>query len=368
MPQQPSLSASSLTNERDSVAREVFGASSFSAIGSNNQTDVTTEGNAAFYEVTQWARWYTEVSPDVTDLPSEWNEAFRQVWIAKCKRRFRSPQEFHIHWSMYVQPLLTRIAEHYTANWNSTSALSDGSASPGSIRRSVIAMCVRQRTPVFPVILELDTMIREEFVKLWEERHWEFTKRPLKVTITTSGDVIAADAFIFDGMASKEFVIRTSGGALRKVKWIDATRHAEMAARLDGQTGVPRYFYDVDQGDDKTIQFLPLPDQNYEAFCVIWIGAPAFAGAESTTGIENLPEVFRGNLRDYVFAKAVSRWGREDVDATRAFNYAAGERSRLAAQWASKGAPRSTARGHHNFKFVNNLMSSNTGHIIGNMG
>lgn len=366
MAQQPSLSAATLINQRDDVASEAFGVAGYSDLSSTKQSELTTEGNAAFYEVTQWARWYTEVSPDSVDLPSEWNEAFRHVWVAKCKRRWRSPQDFHAHWTQYVAPLLERIADHYTADWNSASALQDDSFSVQSLRQSAMAIVVRQRTPIFPPVREVDRIIRDEFVKLWNERKWEFRKRPVKLTITTAGDVQAAESFIFDGMLSKHMTIKHTSGRTT-IEWVDATRAADLLAVYDGQTGVPMFFYDVDKGDTKSIQFIPMPDAEYTAFAVIYIGAPAFASAaNSTETVSLLPVEFRINLRDFIVAKIVHNWGREDTDASRLLGVAQSERDRLAQAWDDKGASRARIRGHHHRSFINDLMSFRGGNVLGN--
>lgn len=366
MAQQPSLAAASLTTERDSVTRELFGVP-FTSVLSAQQTQITTEGNAAFYEVTQWARWYTEISPDTTDLPSEWNEAFRQLWVAKCKRLFRSPQDYHAHFQTYVGPLLQRIANHFTGDWNSSSALADDTVTVQSIRRTVIALCVRQRTPIFPVILQLDTMIREEFVKLWNSRKWEFRKRDVDLTINADGTLTLPANHGFDGMASKSFAIATSTNMVQEVKWLDATRFSIMRTRMGDSEGIPKFFYDTDHGQTKAIRFLPAPDAAYTGHAVIYITAPAFGDAMSTNGLNNLPAEFRAHLRDLVFAKCLGIWGREDNDAARAYNRTMSEQNRLAAEWDDKGASRSTARPHGQKSWINQLMSGG-GLVIGGRG
>ncbi len=359
--QQPTLSAATLTGaDRDAVCREALG-DVYSTLSTARKAQVDVEGNAAFYEVTQWGRWYAELDPTATDLPSEWNEAFRALWVAKCKRVFRSPQDYHIHYNTYVGPLLQRIADHYTLDWNSATVLADDSVSPLSIRKSVIALCVRQRTPVFPVIQQLDTMIREEFVKLWNTRQWEFRKRAVSLTINTNGTITVAGGYQIDSMASKHFVIKNPPNGTRgNVEWCSATEWAHKKAAYDvTKLGIPRYFYDQENGDTKTFDWIPMPDQAYTAIAVINITAPSFGGtASSTTGISMLPPEFRGNLRDMVFAKCLGRWGREDVDATRAYNYAVSEQNKLFAEFDDKGASRSSARPGTQARWVGNLMSS----------
>lgn len=357
MAQQPSLTAASLTNQRDDVAAEVFGVTGYSSLSGIKQTELTAEGNAAFYEITQWARWYTEISPDATDLGSEWNEAFRQVWVAKAKRRFRSVQDYYVHWQSYVAPLLQRIADHYTADWNTATTQADDSISVQAIARSVIAICVRQRTPIFPIILQLHTIIREEFVKLWNMRKWEFRKRNVTVTINADGTMTVPSSYIFDGMASKFFVIRESSGARSKVHWIDASREADKAAKYSGTTGKPLFFYDIDEGTTKSITFLPAPDAAYTAHAVIYIGAPSFGNAIANTGLHNLPQDFRPFLRSMVLAKCLSLWGREDVDAARAISLVKRELDELAAEFDDKGASRSTARPRIQSQWLNALAS-----------
>lgn len=369
MAQQPVLAAATLANQRDAVTQEVFGVDLFSSLSASKQTEVTFEGNSAFYEVTEWGKWYTEVAPDVTDLPSAWNEAFRALWVAKCFRKFRSPQAYHAHYNAYVAPMLSRLADHYTADWNSGTVLQDDTFTPAQIRKSVMALCIRQRTPVFPPVREVDAMIRDEFVKLWNERQWSFRIRSVQLTITALGEVQTAEAFVFDGMASKTMVIVGASGTQYQIDWLDATRHARMSAAFNGQTGRPLFFFDVDKGDVKSIQFIPAPDQAYTAYAVIIIGAPPFSGANSTDGLSLLPVEFRANLRDMVFAKCLGKFGREDNDAARALAYARGERDAFAGRWDNKGASRAEIRNHNPMRFANDLASRwGSGSIIGGMG
>jgi hypothetical protein len=361
---------------RDEVVKETLGVPAASVTSADVNNTVTQLGYDAFYRVTEEAKWYSEVSvrdgqpdPIGSELPDIWNELFRAEWIVRAMRRFRSPQSAQAFTAQYLVPLQQRIADHYTADWNSPTVLAIDTVTPGDLRRSALAYLVRQRTPFFPPIDEVDRVVRDEFVKLWNECSWEFKKRVVCLLITTGGDVLSETNIVFDGMASEKFWIRTEGGSVFPVCWVDASRFAERLARLVETKGRPRYFYDLDHGTEKKVVLLPRPDKNYEAFAVIFIAAPNFLNQDDTDGISNLPVEFRTNLRDFVIAKLMSKGGREDVDAARElFRVAREERERFAQAWDDKGASRSQAQSQIQREWVNSLTSRSFTEIIGSLG
>jgi hypothetical protein len=370
MAQQPSVSAATQTNYRDAVAREVFGtAASYSTLTSTQQTDFDKLGDEAFFEVTSWAKWYAYIDPAATDLNGEFNEIFRLVWIQKSIRRFKSPPDSHAFFAAAVKPRLDRIADTYTADWMSGSLLATDNFTVEAIRKSAIAILVRQRTPVFPPMHELDRVIREEYVKLWNERQWAFRREVHKLTIATTGDVTIADADVaFDGLASKHIFITDANNARHPVKWMDATNVARLAARYDGTTGRPRYYYIQRATNPPQIVWLPAPDQAYSAYATVLVAAPTFAGTLSTIALGKLPPEFRANLRDMVVAKLAHQWGREDVDAARLMRFAISARDSLAASWASQGNVGSEAMPHHSSRFATDLASWNGSGVVGQLG
>jgi hypothetical protein len=358
------------TNDTDNeVAREVFGVGTgYLDLSGNTQADFISVGEEAFRDVTAIAKWYAEATgthytPADDDLNTDWNELFRVTWIAKCHRRWRSGQDFHAYMGAVVLPVEERVREHYTGSWDTADVTADDSITPVTMRRSAMMVLVRQRTPVYAPIPEIDRTMREEFQKLWNYRRWEYRKRLVEVTLTTDGDVLVDGGWIYDGMASKWFTVEGASGGRKKCKWTDATRIADIATYYDGETGRPEWFYDEDHGATKKIHLFPLPDESYTARVVINIGTPEFGGEPD--GLSLLPPEFRGHLRDSVVSKLMGKWGREDVDAERMRKQVVKEREELAQKWDDKGSSRSMAVGHHHMRMPQDLASYSGRMILG---
>jgi hypothetical protein len=177
--------------------------------------------------------------------------------------------------------------------------------------------------------------------------------------LVEGGSITITDDFGFDGFASKYMVIRGSTGATSKVHWLDATRFAERAAKYHDKTGRPLYFYDIDKGETKAIQLLPVADDDYTAFAVIYITAPGFPN-----GLANLPAEFRGLLVDMVSARLMDKRGREDGDAARRIRDVEHQLEDIAHRFDDKGASRSTALGHGHMKLFRGLGSYDGSRVL----
>jgi len=379
MPQDPNLASVQSIDIalRDAVAREIFGVNTFAALAANFQTELIDLGNDAFYEVTNLARWYDLVDPafellTTDDLPGAFNEVFKVMWIARGVRRFRSHQDGHIYMQQVAQPLLQRTLETHDPSFNSSAPLAGRSVSLAIMRRAIIGILVRQRTPIFPPLVIADQVIYDEFVKMWEGRRWTWKIRAKRATITTQGDFLlpAGDTDVFDGLASKNFILRLTNGQVHRVSWLDPERFTQAQAHFQDVTGRPRYFSDEDHGNIQRITFLPTPDQNYTAYASIIRGPPSgFVAAASQVdpGLTSLPLPFRAALRDLCIASLANKWGREDNDATRLYRIAREELAALGPKWEDKGASRSNARGHHHLNYINDLRSYDGTNTIGNL-
>lgn len=369
------------TNIRDFVTREVFGGD-YANLDGSHKLDIDNLAEDAFFEVTNVIKWFAAADSDYTDpslvdAPAELNELFKITWVAKAIRRFKSLDDGAIFQKQYVEPTTLRALASLEANFNDATGSIDA-MTIRSMRRHVIAVMVRQRTPTIPPFEVVGQIIRDEFVKLWNHSRWRWRVRHKKATLTEfiastslGGDILLADGDtdVMDTLASKRIYIKTSTGARVPVLWLDETRTAEAAIRYDGKRGTPRFFYDEDRGPDQPIAFhwLPNPDQAFTIFFSMVLKAPVFGDADSDLGFASLPMEFRSNLRDYVTAKVLHLWGREDNDAVRVFAVAKAERRELAAAWVDPGASRYTARGHHGLRFHKDLSSYPYGGLSGQL-
>lgn len=358
---------------RDTVSREVLGGD-FANLEVNHQTDLNSLAEDAFFEISNIVKWYAAsdsnyADPGASDAPAELNELFKITWLAKAFRRFRSLDDGAAFQKQHVEPAMLRALTSLEANFDTDTGSGDV-MNLRSLRRHVISVMVRQRTPTIPPFEVVGQIIRDEFVKLWNHARWRWRVRHVKATLTefiaatnTGGDIILPDETNLldemDTLASKRIYIKTSTGARVPIQWLDETRTAEAAIRYDGKRGTPRYFYDEDRGQEEPIAFhwFPNPDQDFMIFFAMVLRAPAFVDADSANGFSSLPVEFRASLRDYVTAKVLHLWGREDNDAARVFAVAKAERRELAAAWVDPGASRYTARGHHGLRFHKGLAS-----------
>lgn len=375
--QKPVLTAESVTAARTRVVREMFGVgTTYADISAGQKLSVDAAMNDAFMEVTNRAKWYAEVDPTISDLPTEWNELFSQTAVAKLKREMRSPQDYHAHWTVYIEPLMERIEQQYAANWIATNPLASDDVTIHTIRRAVIARLVRQRTPVFTQPRDIDIEIRDEFVRLWSGRWWQFRKRgPRKLTLKTDGSIVSAEADVVTALASREFTLQgvsgdaNDGWRQAKVRWIDSTRATEAASQYDGVTGRPRFFYDTLVNGHRRVLLIPTPDVDYTAFAVFYIEPPPFDNGSGVDGLRQLPVQLRGHLRDRVVANLMSLSGKEDTDAARMLAKVARDYEMLAGQFDDGGPAQSSAAPHETMRYTRNLMSGpGNGNILQPMG
>lgn len=343
--QKPVLTAETVTSIQPRVVAEVFGNSVvYGDLSTTQKASVDAQIAFAFTDVTNRAKWYAEIDPATQDLPTEWNELFHAIAVAKLKREFRSPNDFHAHWTVYVDPLFEAIERQYAAAWQSTTPLSSDEVTISTLRRSVLAVLVRQRTPVFIQPRDVDVAARDEFVTLWSARWWRFRRRgPQKVTFKTDGSIVSANSDVVSSLCSRYFVIRatddqSANAWTTPVRWVDATRAAEIAAQFDGATGRPRYFYDTMVGGQQQVLLMPTPDQDYSAWVVFYIAPPTFtSGSGSDDGLRQLPPQFRVLLRDRIVARLLSDAGTEDTDAARKMAKVSRDFELLAPQYDSGG-------------------------------
>jgi len=374
--QQPVLTPETTATARPFVVRELFGVGTTYADLSTGQKEVVDKAlDDAFMDVVNRAQWYALVNPAATDLPTQWNELFRATAVAKLKRSLRSPQDYHAHWTVYVEPLMERIEAHYTAAWVGADPLVSDAVTAVSVRQSVIARLVRQRTPVFMPVADIDREIRDEFVRLWSGRWWNFRKRLLKLTLNTDGSIVMATGDTVTSLASRHFVIggevgeTSSQSARHLVVWVDATRAAELASAYEGRTGRPRWFYDTFVNGLNHIQLIPTPDVAYTAHAVVYIGPPQLAaGSLAADGLRQLPPPLRGHLRDRVVANIMSLAGREDTDAARMLAKVERDYGQYAGQFDDGGPSQSMATPHTTMRYPNSLMSSSGSGTLSPLG
>ena len=266
----------------------------------------------------------TTVGDDDTS-DTRWEELTELEAIAILIRRFRSPQDAAIYKATQIDPFMLEIANTYSADWGSAFGETN-SITPGNLRKSVIASLIRKKDPVFPPLSEVDRAIQEEFIILWEARKWRFRRRPLWLKIKTDGSMTSAyDDITFDGIASKIiFVKDTATKVVTHCEWKDSTRFAELMSRYANatdSTGVPQYFFLVPEGDQEVIQFLPEPDEEYDAFATIYIGAPTLGSSNnSDTGLKKLPSSFRMHLRDRIISRVMHEYSKNGPEANRFAN------------------------------------------------
>jgi hypothetical protein len=369
--QTPFVTPSFDTDLLNEVRHEVFGTKT--ALATAQEDTLKSLGEDAFFDVTEIGKWYNETDPTTEDLSNIWNELFKLRWVQRAMRHFRSTADAE-RFEQLADRQEARLAQHYAINWGAASALADDSINPVALRNSVLSVIIRQRTPWYPPIELVDRIMREEFVKLWNERRWEFTKRNARFSIGTNGTVCATDAtgggLVFDGMCSNKIWIKpsTTGLGVRPCVFLDANRFAEAAAAFDGRTGRPRHFHDFDEGDIKRIAFIPQPDAVYTAFGIIYIAAPQFNPSTGREGLKLLPVEFRASLRDYIVAKVMHFSGREDTDAARALTLAQSERAQMAQAWDDKGASRFDVRPQIDRRWWSTLQSRQFTSVVGSLG
>jgi hypothetical protein len=360
------------------MARALFGGdATYLGLPLHFRTDLDILEADAFHEVSNLVKWWIYSNPafeapgDATGeedtIPAVFNELFRTMWIAKGMTRFRNTQAGVLYFREHVAPLFERAALHFEDEFHTTSGVSR-TFTLSELRRSVIATLLRQRTPVVPPFIQSNRVIHDEYVKLWDERRWTWRVRHKEVTIQTSGqvDLPGGDNDSLDGFASKHFTILLSNGQRSKIYWLDSERWAEAAARYDGDTGRPRFFFIENMGVfPHVIRFLPTPDIAYTAFVNVFIGPPTLAADDDGAAFDAMPTAFRAHLRNRVIGAMMSEWGREDADTQRWERKVEKERQTFGPEWDYAGSHEYSARGHHGHQFISMLSSYRGVPVVG---
>lgn len=386
---------------QNEVVKEVLGiGGGRTALSGAFQTTIDHLSDDTFFDYTNLLKWwvYTDDAFDEPDgpapvndpgvavdsIPAVFNEFFRLGLATRCYRAWRSAEKADAYWKAHAAPLMERLATYFDATFGTqTPGRAADDMTLNTLRRYVIAILIRQRTPVIPPFNQSHQIIRAEFVKLWNSKRWTFRVRHKRLLIdaATNGITLpAGDNDIIDGIASKHMTLRMSDGTRRRVIWLDSERFAEAAAFFGGsdpnatnpapRTGTPRYFFDEDTGTPPPIiHLLPIADRDYDVFVNVVVGAPSFTTGtvDANNALGQLPPEFRHWLADKIVAVMLSKWGREDVDAARALRESKREFDELSVAWADRGAHRYTARGHHQVKFIRDRASFWGSNILGQL-
>lgn len=366
----------------DILAREVFGVADFTDLSTDTQDTLRQLADDAAYDITNIAKWYhlmdsAYMGPATEDLADEFNELWRLMWTERAYRTFRSPQRAAEYHRDTVETMYRRVIDHFDSEFFAPTSDNWGDAiSMSSLMRSVLTVLINQRTPVVPTVNEVTRTVRDEFVKMWEERRWNFRVRHTQIQISgTDGSVYFGPLgdpsdFGFDGFASK-FIWIIENGRANKCQWLDSTRFAQCKAEYDQRetTGRPLFFFTEDWGSDPLIHWAPDPAADYTAYGNIILRAPAFSGTLTDSGTGNglnsLPPPFRSHLRDRVASKLLSKWGREDTDARRQLVQVRSDAIELADNWAESGAETSGTVPPAGYKMVRQLRSYRGAPVIG---
>tara|TARA_R100001594_G_scaffold38566_3_gene69893 strand:- start:13 stop:1098 length:1086 start_codon:yes stop_codon:yes gene_type:complete len=266
-------------------------------------------------------KWYVkDVGDSFTDSDGSadddsWVELVELEVVERLIRQFRSVQDADTFRKTAITSLLSQIVSTivHEDDWTNSSS---GSAATdaASLRKSIIGILIRQPTPVFPSLDVLDKAVVEEHITLWDSRKWRFRRKPVKMTLGTTGDVSANTSMgSFDGFASKIIYLKDSSNNVTEVHWKDSTRWAELMAHYDGEdSGKPRYFYLQPGGSSMSISWFPEPDAEYTLYAVMYTRCDSLTDTDA--GIADLPTSFRMHLRDRVVARMLMLFG-ADADA-----------------------------------------------------
>lgn len=249
----------------DRILQEVFGRTTNVPVnlGSEPWSGYISHAKRRVDEIRKW--YVVSVGDGYVggaDSDDAWVELIELEVAERLIRQFRSVQDADTFRKTAIASLLGQIVSTIASDndWSKTASGVSTTTAEG-IRKSVIDILVRQPTPVFPSIDVLDKAIVEEHVMLWDSRKWRFRRKPIKMTLATTGSVSAStDMGNLDGFASKIIYLKDSTNNVTEVHWKDSTRWAELMAHYDGEsTGKPRYFYLQPGGSSQAISWFPSP-------------------------------------------------------------------------------------------------------------
>lgn len=290
----------------------------------NNSSAVPTSTPAgvagqAMTVVGQWAQYFAEAGSAAAGIPSAWDHVLTaevNYRLAIAMRR----DDIKIH-AANLKKAWSDARDTFTVSDPSSATFTAGSITAKKIRFFVIRNALAgQRVMIKSA--DIDQAIIWAIAHLWNRTSWEFRKRQVTMTISTtdSGSAptfedAAGNAITnFDSVASRDFKYSASTvtGLVdnQVLRWAESTDMAGLKA-ANASTGRPSFFNVEDQGNGvRYWHFVPVPDDDYEAYGAIYLAHPAApSDGDDTTPFTKFPKEHQALFPNLVYAKVAKDYG-----------------------------------------------------------
>lgn len=180
------------------------------------------------------------------------------------------------------------------------------------IRSTAVDACVNMEPPYMPTPEMIDRAMRSRIAKLWIYADWRWRKKPITITIPTSGqpttDLSAGQSL--DGITSRRLFYDDTDGVGTQLVHVDATRMSYLKSQ-GLSSARPEYCHITKTGGTLYWEFDRTPDQEYTVRGEALLGIPALTdGADFDTALALIPSDMHDILVDAIVGDVMAMSGR----------------------------------------------------------
>lgn len=301
------------TGLRDQVSLITAGRP-YSQLNSGQQTSVDGAGARALARISRWADFVAFAGAD-DDAPEEWGDwlvALAASMAAQHLDRSRA-DDLRREAGEAMQMALRSFSRTVSTDTGSTDLALDTL----TVRRHVVSRCVDRESPVFPSFDVVDSAIKQELTRIWNDAAWAHEEVLVTLTVGADSTVTAETA---DGTAvsldriTRDVLRYADGRGVCQRSDVDTV----LAARVDPDRapGRPEFFVVRQNAQGLTWMFAPEPDAEYELLADAVLRTPAMADrAGVDAALALFPPEYGPIILDTVLAKVLRDIGVRDGHA-----------------------------------------------------
>lgn len=327
--------------QQGAVARILTGRS-YADLRTEQSATIDEAGARALSRINRWADYVAFAG--TASAPAEWTDWLVHLAASMAADHLaRDRAESLVRRSNEAMQMALRS---YSRSASTAAGSTDLATTVASIRRYVVSRCVDREPPIFPSFDVVDSAIKQEIVRVWNDADWSHAEVLIKVLVAANGTVsttnLADAAVTIDRLTTD--TLRYEDGEGLCVRVTEATI---LAARADPNATPdrPRGFFVRQAASGLTWEFTPRTDDAYVLLGDAVLRTPTMAdltGMDAALAL--FPPEYSASLMDLIFTRvlrdvgapgglAMYREMREDLERR------AGDLSATAGEHGHPGGP-----------------------------
>lgn len=313
MGQNPDITPYTTSGVQDRIAREGLGASAWSDLGTDRQSDLEAVIDERFLFVYKVAERLTDDDISANNLPDEFQVLFFEEAVYGVIRSVKGEEAAEKRRGKSLARTWENVLAHYSP---AAPSGAQTSTTYKNIDRFVTAAMLRLSARVMVPIHVIDQHTKAFFEEIWNANAWEFRRREWTFTIDTNGNLQGADGdvqeFGIDQTTNASF--RYKDSTTETLRWVSPEILTRLRAEYAGETGRPKWFRfqnDYSNGQlNLGVVMVPDPDQSYTVYGSVVLKCPALPPGRTTVGtFAALPAEYHPVLWSMVLGAAMRDYG-----------------------------------------------------------